>query len=343
MRCALRAAPALLLLAGPAAGHGSLNWPPARQRGSLAQGGRCGAGQCLWFSQISEIPGEPTVNEEPLRTYNVKVSAGPRDWSRKMPWRAPGTSPVIGSGCGSAGGGPKFINNGGFPPDGVKQGADGLSLPQLAGEPTVWKRGSEQEVAWGINANHGGGYSYRLCPLSSNVTEECFQRTVLRFAGDKQWLQHADLWQWGNVTHLPRVEVPLTKVSRGTHPEGSEWARNPVPGCLLCNQADCKGTFEDIAECGTKCAGGNLSTCPPGLTQFPSPADGVSGYFGGPWDLDGSYRGGVKGWIPGLPWNIIDRVIVPRHIPTGQYLLSWRWDCEQSKQVWQNCADITIQ
>ena len=26
----------------------------------------------------------------------------------------------------------------------------------------------------------------------------------------------------------------------------------------------------------------------------------------------------------------------------GPYLMSWGWDCEESIQVWQNCADITL-
>ena len=26
----------------------------------------------------------------------------------------------------------------------------------------------------------------------------------------------------------------------------------------------------------------------------------------------------------------------------GDYLLSWRWDCEQTNQIWQNCADVRI-
>lgn len=28
------------------------------------------------------------------------------------------------------------------------------------------------EVAWGIAANHGGGYQYRLCPADKDPTEE---------------------------------------------------------------------------------------------------------------------------------------------------------------------------
>ena len=40
--------------------------------------------------------------------------------------------------------------------------------------------------------------------------------------------------------------------------------------------------------------------------------------------------------------NIVDRVVVPAALPAGEYLLSWRWDSEQTEQIWQNCADVTI-
>lgn len=193
------------------------------------------SGACFWFSQPAVIPGEPTLNAAPFRTYNVNVSSGARDWSRKMPWRAPGAAPVFGSGCGSAGGGPVPMANGGSPPPGVAQGVDAVTLPVL--NRTVWRRGAEEEVAWAIFANHGGGYSYRLCRAGAGVSEECFQRTPLRFAGDKQWIQYADYSSpYGELRHLPRFEIPLTRVTKGTHPAGSEWARNPVPGCLLCDQ-----------------------------------------------------------------------------------------------------------
>ena len=33
---------------------------------------------------------------------------------------------------------------------------------------------------------------------------------------------------------------------------------------------------------------------------------------------------------------------VPADLEPGAYVLSWRWDCEQSAQVWQNCADVEI-
>merc|ERR1712137_916988 len=39
----------------------------------------------------------------------------------------------------------------------------------------------------GITANHGGGYSFRLCPKPQNLkdlTEECFQKGSLEFVGN---------------------------------------------------------------------------------------------------------------------------------------------------------------
>jgi len=40
-------------------------------------------------------------------------------------------------------------------------------------------------------------------------------------------------------------------------------------------------------------------------------------------------------------YNIVDKVIVP-NVPAGEYVLSWRWDAEQTKQVWAQCSDVTI-
>ena len=38
------------------------------------------------------------------------------------------------------------------------------------------------------------------------------------------------------------------------------------------------------------------------------------------------------------PFFIIDRLQVPLDLPTGDYVLSWRWDCEQGAQVWTTCG-----
>eukprot|EP00494_Astrolonche_serrata_P002518 UN02524 len=109
------------------------------------------------------------------RTINRNVTDESIDIFKTSPWRAPGTTIPFGSGCGSAGGGPVGYNNGGWAPQGIKQGADGITLPKQ--NPTHWKRGSNVEVAFGIWSNHGGGYSYRLCKNDGrNITEKCFQK-----------------------------------------------------------------------------------------------------------------------------------------------------------------------
>merc|ERR1719265_2097776 len=40
-------------------------------------------------------------------------------------------------------------------------------------------------------------------------------------------------------------------------------------------------------------------------------------------------------------FGIVDKVVVPQ-VPPGDYVLGWRWDSEQSSQVWSVCADVTI-
>jgi len=45
-------------------------------------------------------------------------------------------------------------------------------------------------------------------------------------------------------------------------------------------------------------------------------------------------------WITNI--TLHDWLLVPEHLPPGDYVLGLRWDCETSAQVWQSCADITI-
>ena len=82
-------------------------------------------------------------------------------------------------------------------------------------------------------------------------------------------------------------------------------------------------------RCSQHCAGHNLTACPPGMTQFPEPLPGISGYSGL--------------WLrQGMPYSLVDNVVVPADLEPGDYLLSWRWDCEHTHQVWQNCADVRL-
>ena len=38
---------------------------------------------------------------------------------------------------------------------------------------------------------------------------------------------------------------------------------------------------------------------------------------------------------------IKDQLKIPATLK-GDYVLSWRWDCEQTDQIWSTCADITV-
>lgn len=319
---------------------------------------------CMWFSQPVVIPGEPTLKLE-HRTFNVHVESGPHDWSRNMPWRAPGTAPVLGSGCGVAGGNAIPIANGGVAPAGYEQGIDGLSLP--ANEPTVWTKGQVTEVAWAFFANHGGGYSWRLCKKSANISEECFQQNVLHFHGEKSWIQYSDqIPNHAGAIKLPRFEIPRITVSEGTFPLGSEWARNPIPSCNYCDQSKCGTALPNVTElfqphlggfnddsywyggaawfeqekCAQDCSGFSMMQCPPGMTQFEEPLPGLSGYLGN-YLVDMNEPVATAMGVEGALYSIVDLVEVPQ-VDEGEYLLSFRWDCEQSPQIWQSCADILI-
>ena len=106
------------------------------------------------------------------------------------------------------------------------------------------------EVAWAIQANHGGGYQYRLCKKSEKPTEECFQVSarVLKDGLSRGWLclqhvrvvaQRTPLEYVGSTTTIrmenhqsqPDFEIPAMDTTIGTSPAGSAWRRNPIPAC----------------------------------------------------------------------------------------------------------------
>lgn len=338
-------------LAVGAAGHSQMYEPPARTTMGLRLGTPyCAGGSCLWFNNGAFIgcpksngkdhtdnatcpdgPSQPHFDMNDKRLSTVFNDGNPKnpplgDWTAHHPWRAPGSAPIENS-CGLNGGFyyPGPCGTGGLPVFGFKQGHKGTEVSPLL-KKTTWVAGSTVEVAWGITANHGGGYQYRICRIkkeSYNVTEEateeCFQRTPLEFVGDKQWIQFGDGMDRNN-----RTEVTATRVTEGVLPRGSTWTKNPIPAC------------NDIPRLGGhnhECAG----------PMFPPPAPGVYG-FG-----VGSCATGVESEKCTveesarrvMPFGIVDKVRIP-DVPPGDYIVSFRWDCQQLPQVWLNCADVKI-
>lgn len=280
-----------------------------------------------------------TLNDPKLRTVNRDAVAGSKyDIYRWNPWRAPGFAPVADA-CGLAGGTPwsgdapeegRYVNTS-FAHHGMK----GTDLPMLD-TGIIWTLGLEAEVTWQVRNNHGGGYSYRLCPASEPLTEACFQKHPLDFVQDQQALVFGD----------SVVPINGTFVHEGTSPAGSTWAMLPLPSSVLGPRCVCspdnnyrpanyncgclKG--EERIGCATpgNCSKGACLPCPgtPG-----SDCSRCSNGIGDPFPPPASYHGQP---------TVRDVVKVPRDLPEGKYVLGFRYDCEATAQVWSNCADITL-
>jgi hypothetical protein len=170
-------------------------------------------------------------------------------------------------------------------------------------------------------SSDGGGYQYRLAPADGPLTEETFGKIPLPFVG-KQGLR----WKGGPAHGGTEIFFNGTYVTEGTVPAGSAWSRNPIP------RNDMHQTGEGFAP---PCAAFGMDT---------SMCEGME---------DG--EGGAE---PTL--EIVDRVMIPKGLKPGPYVLGWRWgaycitvyvyalclclsvsdlrvcatDCEESNQIW---------
>lgn len=182
-----------------------------------------------------------------------------------------------------------------------------------------------------IQANHGGGYQYRLCLANSPLTEECFQQNPLEFVDDQQWIQFN-----GGYDVNSRTMIPAVRISEGTVPAGSTWTKNLVPACAdsyLGGACDDRRKRDQI-----KCSS----------TQFPPPSTRVHGFGGATCTLETRDLAAHPTCTctadefkeRTFDFSILDQIRVP--LVPGEYVLGCRWDCEQTPQLWSNCADIRI-
>eukprot|EP00419_Tripos_fusus_P016207 CAMPEP_0172728580 /NCGR_PEP_ID=MMETSP1074-20121228/92322_1 /TAXON_ID=2916 /ORGANISM="Ceratium fusus, Strain PA161109" /LENGTH=380 /DNA_ID=CAMNT_0013555843 /DNA_START=40 /DNA_END=1182 /DNA_ORIENTATION=+ len=361
------------LLVG-AAGHGALvsprsrnsvdymvgvnvpaHWPADRECTNIT-GGPCNNGQAaFWYSQgcffgceeCDHLSGRRQTDlcnsgmvgplRPEYRSVNRNSTPGsPQDIYKHNPWRAPGQAPV-GDSCGLAGGTPWLPEVG---EAGVytatkyaHHGMHGTQLKPLEDgmPPVVWKIGGQAQVTWQLENNHGGGYSYRLCPADEPLTEECFQKHQLDFVQDQQGV----VLKNGTV-----VPIKGTFVTEGTYPAGSMWSMLPVPADWLGPR--CLPGTKDTKDTPNACEdwehhnvdgpckpcpetpGSDCSRCDNGPSPaFPAPYPGFVGC---------DHHHAIK-----------DMVKVPSNLKPGRYVLNWRWDCEATAQVWENCADIVLE
>jgi len=188
---------AIFTLAG---GHGYITYPPSRQNGTYDIAATYDHGGCDWGSFGVRIAGEITLVDPSLLT-TVATIADPTNPEASSdttnPWRSPGTAPVD-SPCGN---------------NIFHRELDALDLPPNADKVT-WVSGSVVEVASAVYVNHGGGWSYRLCPKFGDVTEECFQKHHLPFVGDTAIVHFTD----GSEVSIPSRHTP-----------DKLWSRNQIP------------------------------------------------------------------------------------------------------------------
>ena len=254
---------------------------------------------------------KPTMCDPSLRTVNVDAECGStEDWYFYSPWRAPGFAPVLDP-CGIAGGhtggdgafGGIYVNT-----THAKLGDKGTVVLPATPPGAVWRPGQDVEVTWAIEANHAGGYAYRLCPKEKEggprLTEECFQQTPLRFVG-----QQGLRWNGGPDRGGSEIYFDGVYVTEGTHPSNSMWSQNPVP------QIGCEAGLP--GPCG-------VPTFPPKCKDHRM-CSGMS---------DGDQT--VSSML------IVDKVHIPESLPEGDYVLGWRWDAEQSNQIWTSCSDVAV-
>ena len=325
--------------APPAWGGDGVHLDPTQPASSLVSPARADGSHRLSICRSPKR--NATVCDKRLRTMNVDAPCGSgEDVTFYAPWRYPGAAPVIDA-CGVAGGvyqwqGPAAAGGDYAPTVHAVRGDRGSLLPRSPSG-AVWTAGSVVEVAWSHKAWHGGGYQYRLCPADEPLSEECFQRTPLPFADGTSKLR------WGGVGATKPckpgeyedcvVTFEATDVGGdAVVPRGSTWRRCPIPRAPWA-WAHTGATFEPACDERAACT----SYHGPG---FSGPGCGNSTSS----CSTGAYPCECSGWGIGdlFRLEIVDAVKLPDHLPAGEWVLGWRWDCEESTQVWASCSDVTI-
>jgi hypothetical protein len=180
-------------------------------------------------------------------------------------------------------------------------------------------------------------------------SEADFQRMPLDFVRGSQ----AIMWNNGSLYPIPKAAKYVDDSVCEVVPKGSTWARNPIPRIHTDNVGmafvgKCLPQRK-VNGCSQPGAGwcGEKDDC----QQFPSPCPDLdNGWYGpggnathmpsGPAFAPDSNR--HEGWCSG-DWTlgmVSDELVIPKTLAPGKYVMSWRMDCEETAQIWQNCAGM---
>ena len=185
-------------------------------------------------------------------------------------------------------------------------------------------------------ASHGGGYQFRLCPANEPLTEECFQKMPLKFAKP---LGHTAMFANRSI-RIASVLVPDSITGTG------DWMLNPIPS-RSSDYVGCDKVMPDGEHCPWNCTRCGApwhaadKACPCKCAEsYPEYFPSGFAYVGADPDIFPNPMPQVEQYHS---YVIEDELVVPANIQPGEYVLGWRWDCEQTSQVWSSCSDITIE
>merc|ERR1711939_1138587 len=157
--------------------------------------------------------------------------------------------------------------------------------------------------------------------------ERCFQSNHLTFANSNSTI-HFDDNSHADITIAGKIYTPE---------DGRQWKLSPIPGCACDNGLSCGGKEDSLR--GSSCSypeattyshkGSATPACPTGTQFEPQFTQFTQGYL-----TEFAGQPGANAF------TVMDEVNVP-NVP-GEYVLGWRWDCEETDQVWASCADIVI-
>jgi len=157
-----------------------------------------------------------------------------------------------------------------------------------------------------------------------------------------------------------RTTFQAMRINTGTIPKGSTWTRNPIPACKsIAGGAFNMGCHVSTVDGKYKPAKSSDFQFPPyGIDKSRADFNGLLGGFGGgacfgcnqevnPIDCNVFGKIGRNNCSVDetnaqvFSFNIVDKVKVPK-VPAGEYVISFRWESEQTPQIWSTCSDITI-